>query len=362
MIRLKERAANALIASAWRLLARLSLLVLLLGGGACSSSCRGCGKGTPAAADASSANQRVELINPGREPRAKLEVQRVTGYGYVSELESESSFGIQGQAPTVLPAASARLKNEVTRGIGHPVLRKRGSSELRLIEERATLEKIAVRSSAFPPEFVAQFNAGLNVFNGTTTLALIAEDGEVAEMKTELVGGQKPTPEMAAVLDTTWEAQRRFPFRLPADAVGSGARWRFSESLEFRKVRGLQLAEMHLLSLDDHSARIRITIRHQCPRQEVPHPLNPKDTAVLEHYRGDADGEVTIDRTTAIILDGRLATTATLRMSGATDGGQQTVTFVAASLLRVRGHEWQADEEMADSAAEAALGAQATDQ
>jgi hypothetical protein len=329
------------------------LLTLVFGGGACSSSCRGCGKGTPgAAADAAPANARVELITSGREPRAKLEVERLTGFRYFSELESESSFGIQGQVPTVLPAASARLKNEVIRGLGDPVLQKRGTANLRLIEERATLEKLAVRSSAFPPEFVAQFNAGLSVFAGTTTRSLVAEDGEVVEMKTELIGGKKPTPEMAAVLDATWEAQRRFPFRLPADPVGPGARWRFSESLEFRKVRGLQLAEMHLLTLDDRSARIRIRLRHQCPRQEVPHPLNPKDTAMLEHYRGDADGEVTIDRSTAILLDGRLATTATLRMTGNVDGGPQTVTFVAATLIKVRGDVLQ-NEEAAEAGAEA---------
>jgi len=344
-----------------RWLSRASLIALFLGGGACSSSCRGCGKGAPAAAaDASPANARVELINSGREPRAKLEVERLTGYRYYSELESESSFGIQGQVPTVLPAAIARLKNEVIRGLGDPVVKKRGSSDLRLIEERATLEKLAVRSSAFPPDFVAQFNAGLHVFTGTTTRALVAEDGEVVEMKTELVGGKKPTPEIAAVLDATWEAQRRFPFRLPADPVGPGARWRFSESLEFRKVRGLQLAEMHLLTLDDRSARIRIRIRHQCPRQEIPHPLNPKDTAMLEHYRGDADGEVTIDRSTAILLDGRLATTATLRMSGNVDGGQQTVTFVAATLLKVRGDALQ-NEEVADAGAEAARAEESSD-
>jgi hypothetical protein len=298
----------------------------------------------------------VELIDEGREPRAKLEVERWTGFTYVSELESESSLGIQGQVPAALPAAIARVRNQVTRGMGDPLLRERGSSKLRLIEERATLEKLAVRSSAFPPQVVAQFNAGLEIFAGTTTRALIAEDGEVVEMKTELVGGKQPTPEIAAVLDATWEAQRRFPFRLPARPVGPGARWRFSESLDFRKVRGLQLAEMQLLALDGQSARIRMRIRHQAPRQEVPHPMNPKDTAMLEHYRGDADGEVTIDRATAIVLDGRLATTATLRMSGDVDGGRQTLTFVAASLIRQRGVVVNEDAGTSDAGPDAAPG------
>ncbi len=316
------------------------MLSLGLGMGACSSSCRGCGgreAARGAAADAGEVDPRVEVVSAGREPRARLEVQRWTGFSYRSELESESSFGVEGQAPTVLPTAIIHVKSLVTRGIGDPIVRPRGTGELRLLEERATLEKIAVRSSAFPAPLVAQFNAGLGMFAGTTTRSLVAEDGAIVEMKTELVGGQKPTPEIAQVLDAAWEAQKRFPFRLPAQPVGPGARWRFSEELEFRKVRGIQLAEMYLTALDDQVARIRVRIRHQAPRQQVPHPFNPKDTAMLEHYRGDADGEVTIDRATAVLLDGRLATTATFKLTGQIDGGNKTVTFAAASLVRSRG-------------------------
>jgi hypothetical protein len=332
---------------------RIVLLVLSLGlgMGACSSSCRGCGGGGAArpAVDAGEADPRVEVVNAGREPRGRLEVQRWTGFSYRTELESEGSFGIQGQAPTAMPTAIIRVRSEVTRGMADPIVRPRGTGELRLIEERSTLEKLEMQSSAAPPPLVAQFNAGLAMFAGTTTRSLVAEDGAIVEMKTELVGGQKPTPEIAQILDGAWEAQKRFPFRLPAVPVGPGARWRFSDELEFKKVRGIQLAEMQLISIDDQVARIRVRIRHQAPRQQVPHPLNPKDTAMLEHYRGDADGEVTVDRATAVMLDGRLATTATLKMSGRVDGGNQTVIFIAASLVRARGEIVKEDAGIAEA-------------
>lgn len=281
---------------------------------------------------------RVELVSRGREPRAKLEVARWKGLQYRLSVDSDASFGAQGQAPVHAPTTSMDLRFEVTRGSGDPLVRELpGEGELRLIEERAVLEDVSLVSDKIPAPVLDQLKQSLEEFEGTTTRQLVAEDGEVVEMKTELVGGAQPDPKLKEALDEAWEIQRRFPFRLPGVPVGVGARWRFSEAIEFRGVRAIQVADLQLTGLTEQTAKIRLRIRHQAPRQEIQHPVRPDDVAMLEQYRGDGEGELLVDRLTAVTLQARYTTTASLRLSAYDEQGKQQATFVAVTVMRSTG-------------------------
>ena len=305
--------------------------------GACNRSCS-CDRKAPVAnlPDAAITEARVTIMSTGREPRARLEVGRWSGFSARMTVETEGSLSIQGQVPVKVPAAIATLRLDTLRGIGDPIIRNRNGRELRLIEERGLIEKIELKPGQFPPEVLAKLNETFRALSGTTMRQLVAEDGEVVELTTELVGGVQPAPEHKRVLDGAWEMQRRFPFRIPSEPVGPGARWRFSELVEYQGIRTIQIADMTLTALDDSTARIRIALRHQAPRQELPHPLDPRQTAVLEHYRGDAEGELTIDRTTALQLEARLATTVNLRLTAQADGGQQSLVAIFMGVTRTR--------------------------
>jgi hypothetical protein len=275
-------------------------------------------------------------VSNGREPRAKLEFGRWSGFAAQVTVETEGSLAMQGQPPVLTPSMVATMRLETLRGIGNPVVLKRNNRELRLLDERVLVEKIELKPGQFPPEVFKQINESFLPLSGTTARQLVAEDGEVVDMTTELVGGVPPTPEQQRALDGIWEMQRRFPFRVPNESVGPGARWRFSEPTEFRGVRAIQVSDMTLTALDSSTARIRIALRHQAPRQELPNPLNPRETAVLEHYRGDGEGEITIDRNTALQVEARLATTANLRLSTKVDGTPGTLVLILVAVSRTR--------------------------
>jgi len=318
--------------------ARAALLSLALGCAACSDGCN-CRRQKPVSAvvpDTGTGEGRVDISATGREPRAKLEVARFTGYGYRVFVTTEASLGIQGQMPLRMPTAQAVIQFTTVRGMANPIARQHGGREQRLIEERGIVEKLETQSSELPKQAVDQLNLSFKPLVGTTARQFVAEDGEVVEIRTELVGGAQPTPEQKSILDAAWDVQKKFPFRLPSEPIGPGARWRFSEPVELRGVRGIQVADMTMTALDDSTARIRIAIRHQAPRQEVPHPLDPRQTAMLEHYRGDGEGELTIDRTTALPLEARLATSASLRLSAFVDGAPQVLVVNAIVVTRAR--------------------------
>jgi len=193
------------------------------------------------------------------------------------------------------------------------------------------------------PEAILRANRDLERFVGTTTRQLVSEDGELVEVKTELVGGKPPAPEVKRALDETWEVQRRFPFRLPRVPVGVGARWRFADAIELNGVRAMQIAEMQIADMDATRVKIRIRLRQQAPRQEVPHPLDPNDTAMLERYRGDGEGELVMDRVSAVLLDARLATTANLEVSAFLDGQPTKRSLIAATRFLCSGSALEAN-------------------
>lgn len=314
---------------------RRVVLVLALCLPACSSWCSSRDDAKPAPKPAA---PRVELLEPGREPRVELEVGRWTGLRYWMMVENEGSFGVQGLPPAKAPKSTVTLAFEVVRGAADPIERERDGEKLRLIEERSVLEHVTVSSSELAPEQLQVVQNAFGLLRGTTTKQLVSDSGEIVEIKTELVGGQKPTPEIQRLLDEAFDVQRRFPFRLPRRPVGVGARWRFKEPMELKGISATQIADMTLVALGERSARIGIRVRLQAGSQTIPHPLDPARTATLDGFRGDGDGELEIDRMTAVVLSSRLATTATLKLSSQDAKQQkQTATFMSANVLVMRG-------------------------
>jgi len=317
-----------------------------------------CGKSKEKAGTATAAEEaaaRVEVLGLGKEPRAKLEVGRWAGLVYQLESQRDGSFGLSGQPPTKTPTAIMKSEFEVLRGTANPIERDVDGRHMSLIEERAVVKGIEVKSATLPAPALAQLNAAFGLLVGLTTRSLIGENGELVELKTESVGGVKPPPEVKKLLDNALDAQRHFPFRLPPVPVGVGARWRFTEPFEVRGVKATQVADMTLVALDESIARIAIRARHQAPKQEVPHPTEPGLTATLDALRGDSDGELTIDRLTAYVLSARLTATSYLSMTwmGA-DGQDQHATFMQAEVQRMTGHVGPAvDAGVDDSGADA---------
>lgn len=320
-----------------RRLARLALLAVLLAPG-CDFMCGKKPAATTPEAGPDPGPAGVEMLSPGAEPRARLEVGRWAGLHYELETESDGSFGRSGEEPVKAPTSILKLSVEVQRGTADPLVQEKDGRSLRLVEERATLERIEIRSATAPPDFVTKLNAAFGLLKGLTTRSLVAENGEIAEITTEHVGGVVPPPEIKQILDEALGAQRFFPFRLPPAPVGLGARWRFSAPLEARGVKSVQVADMTLVELGGKTARIGVRVRHQAPKQEVPHPTEPGLTATLVNLRGDADGEITIDRLTACILAARFSSTSYLTMTWMDpDGHDQTATFMQANVQRMRG-------------------------
>ena len=316
---------------------RLAVAVALLAYGCQSKSCSRCSRSRSAdVADArSNKDPNIDILGRGSEPRVTLRVARWTGLKYRTTLTVDASVMAQGSPSPPSPTVRAVFLYEVTRGTADPlVLGVDGGESVSVIEERAVLESISIKNDLAPPPDVIAFNQALTALQGTTVVQRIADNGGVVELKTELVGGRQPPPEVRAASDAALDIQRRFPFRLPPVSVGAGAKWRFREEMEVNKVRGIQVADMVLRSFDGNTAVVHIRVRQEAPRQEVPHPLDPADTAMLEQLRGDGDGELVIDRNTGIPLKGRLATTARMTVSGDVAGEPQRVTFIAASVIQ----------------------------
>jgi hypothetical protein len=270
----------------------------------------------------------VEMVSTGREPRVTLRIARWSGLRYRVFIEASGTAGVEGLPPVAGPTVSMKLDYEVLRGSADPIIEHRDGGIVRMVDERVVLDDVSVRLASLPPHEEEALNRAFNAYRGTSFTQLVTESAAIASMRTELLGGWKPPPDVLAALDAGLEMQRRFPFRFPPVPVGIGARWRLREQIEINGATVFQIAEMTLRAVDSDTAAVRIVLRQEAPRQEVPHPLQPGDSAMLEQYRGDGEGELTVDRLTASPLQGRLTTTARLSLSGDVGGVPQKASLI----------------------------------
>jgi hypothetical protein len=256
------------------------------------------------------------------------------------------------------------LRFEVVRGTADPIVREIDGREAHLVEEHAVLRDIGVASDELPAPALAQMNAGFGLLRGLNTRQLVAEDGELAEVSAEGIGGQKLPPEIKKFLDDILDTQRHFPFRLPHDPVGKGARWRFTQPLPMRGINTMQVADMTLTAINEQSVSIAIKVRLQADKQTVPHPTDPSIQASLDKYRGDSEGELVLDRMTAVILSSRLANTSVISLSWKDrEFREQKSTFMSASVIKMKGRlgPFEADDAATDAGDAATGDAASTD-
>jgi hypothetical protein len=278
----------------------------------------------------------VEMLSDGQEPRVELRVARWAGLRYRVVLESSGSLALEGQPAPFGPTIVMTLDHEVIRGSADPILVRRDGGVEERIEERVMLENLAAKHVDAPPELIETWNQALAPFRGSSLRQQVTASAGIAMLKSELVGGVKPPDAVLRAVDDTLEAQRHFPFRLPAVPVGVGARWRFREQITVNGVAAAQIADMSLKAVDANTAVVGILLRQEAPRQEVPHPFMPGKKATVDHFRGEGEGEFVVDRLTAVLLRGRLVGASRLVMSGELNGQQTTATLVGANVVTAR--------------------------
>jgi hypothetical protein len=279
----------------------------------------------------------VQMLGDGSLPRIELRVARWTGLRYRVVLEGSGSLSLEGQPQTLGPVVVTTLLHEVLRGSADPLEIRTDAGLMRLIEERAVVENVQVRQEGMEQQTLDDWNRALVPLRGSALRQGVTESAGIAWLKAELVGGARPPPAVRNAVDATLEGQRHFPFRLPAVPVGIGARWRFHEDILLNGVRARQISEMSLRAIDATSAVVSIVLRQEAPSQEVPHPLVPGAKAMLDQFQGEGQGEVTVDRLTAIVLRGRLISTSRLTLSGDVNGVHGSATLFATSIITARG-------------------------
>lgn len=338
---------------------RVLVALIAVGLPACA---RACGKRSDAQ-DAGAAERHasgIEMLAEGKEPRLKLEVGRWAGLAYGLTLTGEVSLGVVGRPAVKSPTSVTGFEFEVLRGTANPIVKKLGGRERRFVEERGVVQTARAESAEIPPAALLSMNQALATLKGLSTRQLIGEDGEIAEVTTEALEGKELSKEVKEVLDRSFDAQRRFPFRLPPKAVGVGGKWRFRESVELSGVTMWQICEMSVTQIQGDRVTISLRVRHEAPKQEVPHPLFPERRADVEQYRGDGTGHITIDRMTAVVTEGKLSTTGSLKLSWYEDDALKSATFLAATRTEISGRIGRMPEAGVGDAAVPDAGAEAT--
>jgi hypothetical protein len=278
----------------------------------------------------------VTMVTDGAEPKVTLRVARRTGLRYRMIVEGSGSMALEGAPPLQGPTMTSTVDREVLRGSADPVVATVDGGMMQLIEERAVIQRMTVKQADAQPGVLEAWNRMLHPLEGTPLRMLIAESAAVVSVEGEH-GDVQPPKEVQAMVQQTLESQKHFPFRLPSRAVGVGARWRFSDKLDFAGIHLTQIAEMTLKRIDETSAVVGLVLHQEAVRQAIPHPFMPGKRAMVDQFRGDGDGELEVDRLTAIVKKGRLVSAARITLTGEINGQIGTGSISAMSYMSARG-------------------------
>jgi len=271
----------------------MALLVVASGcGGAASTApppARGTDTSVLAQPPADPDDVRLELLNAGAEPRAPLryDFRAVRAEKTVVDMKMDIS-GV----PTDDRVGEAWVAQPTTRvsSLVEPrQLTPEGDLVYRVVHERADILKDASVDS----EVRAQMEAQVKPIVGLPSQATVTPRGIAKRVDVLVPSGA--SPDHSPTIDALRSEMRQWLTPFPADAVGVGAKWQTTLTVQAKEFRLVEVTTYTLVSRQKSMAVIDFEFDERSPGPQKLTDRRPGSSMTLESHQGHGSGRVTID-------------------------------------------------------------------
>lgn len=238
-----------------------------------------------ATTEAAGPRTRVDLLEPGQEPRRALRYD-------LAAMRKEEGVMDMGTTMAVTVGGNAGQRVKL------PIMRMTLVTEPQGMTPAGTLRvtsriTAAKTTGSGDPAVVAAMNEELAAMVGLVTHAEISARGETSN--TELEVPANASPQLQQMLDGLRQGMDDMTAPLPEEPVGVGARWRVTSTLDLAAMKSTRVVEAKLERVTAQGAELSLTVSMQAAQQPLKVPgLPPGATATLDSLTASGQGRMSI--------------------------------------------------------------------
>ena len=264
---------------------------------------------------------KVELLNAGTEPKQELrfkpQVNAKQTVTLTMNMDMTSSIEGRPMPKFQIPASTMKMEAVVTQ------VDPNGDIHFQFNYTDADV----VADSTAQPEIVNAMRSTLKKMVGLKGTFVSDNRGQVKSGNFVIPEGLDPMTKQ--LLQQVSNSLTQLSAPVPAEAIGKGAKWRVTSSLNLAGINLSQSSIYELASFQDNVANLNITLEQQATSQGLNLPNLPPDaTMTLKSLKSQGQGQMKIRLDAAMPMQANISVNSNGEMSlkGANNGKETTVS------------------------------------
>lgn len=267
-----------------------SVFLFLTGGGLKPVAAPVSAKQTPvviAQTNLTTPTQQVELLSIGTEPRQELRFTPTANTKQIVTITTTmgATSSVDGQAIPQVKIPTSVMKMDVT------VTQVDPNGDIHL--QFAYTDADVVADSSVPPELFESMQSTIQQLVGLNGSYISDNRGQVKSGNFVVPEGSDPLTQQ--LFDQISNSLDQFSSPVPAEAIGKGAKWRVTSSLNFAGINLSQSTVYELVNLQDNVATINVILEQNASGQNLTLPGMPEGAALtLKSLSSQGQGQMTM--------------------------------------------------------------------
>ncbi|HAA30338.1 MAG TPA: hypothetical protein DCE56_24960 [Cyanobacteria bacterium UBA8553] len=269
----------------------------------------------------STVQTKVELLNAGTEPKQELrfkpQVNAKQTVTLTMNMDMTSSVEGRPMPKFQIPASTMKMEAVVTQ------VDPNGDIHFQFNYTDADV----VADATAQPEIINAMRSTLKKMVGLKGTFVSDNRGQVKSGNFVLPEGLDPMTKQ--LLQQVSNSLTQLSAPVPAEAIGKGAKWRVTSSLNLAGINLSQSSIYELASFQDNVANLNVTLEQQATSQALNLPNLPADaTMTLKSLKSQGQGQMNIRLDAAMPMQANISVNSNGEMSvkGANNGKETTVS------------------------------------
>ncbi len=262
----------------------------------------------------------VELLNPGAEPRQEMRftpaVNSKQTLTITTNMDMSASLAGQPMPKFKIPASVMKMEAVVTQ------VDPNGD----IHSQFAYTDADVVADPAVPPELLNAMQSAIKQIVGLKGSFVTDNRGQIKSGNFDLPEGGDPVTQQ--LFEQMSNSLDQFSSPVPAEAVGKGARWRVSSSLNLGGINVSQNITYELVDLQENVATLNVIMEQQADSQELNLPGMPAGASLtLKSLNSEGEGQIVMRLDGAMPMRSNLAIRSKNQMNIKEPGSGQETTL-----------------------------------